>query len=80
MTDGPRYLLTVEAQPGPVPAPVRLRRMLKYALRVCGLRCLSAEEMPTTPQPPVDCSRIKPDSSNPKVTHGTIETTKAPQS
>ena len=29
-----------------VPVAVRLRRLLKFALRVCGLRCLSVEEIP----------------------------------
>jgi hypothetical protein len=42
MTRPERYLLTLEAPPGDVPAAVRLRRFLKSALRAHGLRCVSA--------------------------------------
>jgi hypothetical protein len=44
----PVYRLELEALPGDVPAHVRLRRLLKFALRGCALRCLRAEEMETT--------------------------------
>jgi hypothetical protein len=37
-----RYLLTLEAPPGDVPAAVRLKRFLKSALRAHGLRCVQA--------------------------------------
>jgi hypothetical protein len=38
-----RYTLTLQALPGAYwpPAIIRLRRVLKYALRVCGLRCVA---------------------------------------
>ncbi|GIW82602.1 MAG: hypothetical protein KatS3mg105_4409 [Gemmatales bacterium] len=39
------YRLTFQAQPDDVPAVVRLRRLLKLALRVFGFRCVSAEEI-----------------------------------
>lgn len=29
-----------------VPVPVRVRRLLKFALRVCGLRCIAVREFP----------------------------------
>ena len=43
MTDRPKYSLVVEALPSDVPAVVRLRRLLKYALRSCRLRCRRIE-------------------------------------
>jgi hypothetical protein len=39
----PRYVLTLEAQPDPVPAIVRLRRALKCLLRGFGLRAVVVE-------------------------------------
>jgi hypothetical protein len=47
MKTKPRYRLELEAQSNDVPAAVRLRGLLKYALRVCGLRAVSVEEVPT---------------------------------
>jgi hypothetical protein len=44
-TDRPVYRLELEALPGEVPAHVRLRRLLKFALRGCALRCRRAEEV-----------------------------------
>jgi hypothetical protein len=83
VADRPRFLLTVEAQPGPVPVPIRVRWWLKYGLRVCGLRCRAVAELPPdrteTPKPAANCSRIESDGTNPKVTHGTTEATKARQ-
>lgn len=50
MTKQPTYSLTLRSQPGfTVPPEVRLRRALKYLLRVCGLRCVTLNE-PTAPQ------------------------------
>jgi hypothetical protein len=46
------YRLTVEALPGDVPAPVRLKRLLKGVLRGYGFRCLEAREVPSGPPPP----------------------------
>jgi hypothetical protein len=42
----PRYQLLLEAQPGDVPAILRLRRLLKTLLRGYGFRCISAQELP----------------------------------
>jgi hypothetical protein len=43
MMDRPRYILTLEALPiggaGP-PPELRLRRLLKFALRSCRLKCV----------------------------------------
>jgi hypothetical protein len=40
-----RYVLTfTPTGPGPAPA-IRVRRLLKHALRSCGLRCVSALEV-----------------------------------
>jgi hypothetical protein len=40
--------LTVRALPGPWgPVAVRLRFLLKYALRTCGLQCVEIEEVPS---------------------------------
>jgi hypothetical protein len=48
-----RYQLTLvdhpprlrEGMPEPVPAPVRLRQLVKLALRVFGFRCVEAREL-----------------------------------
>jgi hypothetical protein len=46
MTARPRYLVELEALPDfPAEPPRRLARVLKYALRAVGLRCLRAEEL-----------------------------------
>lgn len=43
----PRYLVELEALPDDLaPAAVRLRRLLKVALRAFRLRCVRAEEAP----------------------------------
>lgn len=42
----PDFRLTLRPTPGDVPAAVRLRAVLKYALRACGLRCVRVEEVP----------------------------------
>ena len=51
MTDPAEYRLTFKAQSSDVPPEVRLRRLLKYALRVCGLKCVSVEDVPASPGP-----------------------------
>jgi hypothetical protein len=44
-----RLMLRLELRPLPLadnaPLPIRLRCLLKYALRVCGLRCTSVEKI-----------------------------------
>jgi hypothetical protein len=47
------YRLTLRPLPGPVPPHIRLRQLLKRALRSCGLRCTTLEELPdaTPPEP-----------------------------
>jgi hypothetical protein len=42
----PTYRLTLQAEPGEVPAIVRLRRFLKAALRTYGLRATEVAEIP----------------------------------
>ncbi len=39
------YVLEIRALPSDVPAVVRLRRLLKYALRGLDLRCVRATEI-----------------------------------
>jgi len=48
VTGRPRYLLVLEPSPGGDSAPpiIRLRRLLKAALRVYSLRCVEARELP----------------------------------
>jgi hypothetical protein len=41
----PVFVLTLRAEGSAADAVHRLRRMLKYALRVCRLRCVSAREV-----------------------------------
>jgi hypothetical protein len=43
-TTRPVFRVEFEALASDVPAHVRLRRLLKFALRGCGLRCVRAEE------------------------------------
>lgn len=58
MTEHPRFEITLEAMADPdnVPAIVRLRRLLKYAGRVCGLRCREIQPadaaLESPPRPP----------------------------
>jgi hypothetical protein len=47
--------LTLRALPGPVPPWLRVRRLLKFALRACGLKNIGLEEVTDqkqTPAPP----------------------------
>jgi hypothetical protein len=41
-----RYELVLRAEPWSVPAIIRLRRLLKLALRSFGLRCVELKELP----------------------------------
>jgi hypothetical protein len=41
----PDYRLVLRPEASTIPAAIRLRRALKYLGRVCGLKCLSAEEI-----------------------------------
>ena len=49
----PRYLILLESTPGDAPPIIRLRHLLKAALRQYGLRCAEAEEVPEEPIEPV---------------------------
>jgi hypothetical protein len=44
MPDPARYRLTLRSVPSSIPAPVRLRRLLKALLRAYGFRCIWYEE------------------------------------
>jgi hypothetical protein len=44
--DRPAYRLTIRALPCPVPATVRLRRLLKSLLRAWDFQCVAVEELP----------------------------------
>lgn len=57
-----RYTLTLAACPDRdgIPAVNRLRRLLKYALRVCGLKCIGcvpAKEKPELENTPCEALR-----------------------
>jgi hypothetical protein len=41
---GDRYVLTLVARKSAIPAEVRMRRLLKFALRSLALRCISLEK------------------------------------
>jgi hypothetical protein len=46
-TENPRFQIVLEAIPGFSTNPTKqLARLLKYALRACGLRCRSARRLP----------------------------------
>jgi hypothetical protein len=46
--DEQTYLIELKVLHDSVPGPVRLKRLLKLALRSFGLRCLNAQELPST--------------------------------
>ena len=43
------YLVRLRPIPGDCPPYLRLRRLLKFALRTLGLRCVEVREMTETP-------------------------------
>jgi hypothetical protein len=45
----PVFRVLLRAQPGEIPATIRLKRFLKLALRAFGLRCVSCEEIQANP-------------------------------
>jgi hypothetical protein len=53
MNDRPRYLLEFVPMPSGIPPAVRLKRLLKLALRACELRCVRHEELPSEPGAPL---------------------------
>ena len=53
----PNYRLTLRVVPGHAGPPiVRLRRLLKAALRAYGLRCVQLEELPAPGPAAQECS------------------------
>ena len=45
VAERPVFALRLRAEPHPtIPPAIRLRRLLKYALRACHLRCIEAKE------------------------------------
>ena len=53
MTTRLTYVLTLTPLPDDVPPIYRMRRLLKHALRSCGMRCVSICEVPAdTPTKP----------------------------
>jgi hypothetical protein len=40
------YLIKLRAMPSKIPAYLRLKEVLKYALRSCRLKCIEARELP----------------------------------
>jgi hypothetical protein len=44
MTHSEKFAITLEAKPSSIPASARLKRLLKYVLRVCGLRCVEIKK------------------------------------
>lgn len=53
----PRYALILTAKPSDVPAIIRLRRLLKLALRGFAMECIEVKEIPATaPQTAPHCT------------------------
>ena len=46
MSDRLTYILTLTPLPDDVPPIYRMRRLLKHALRSCGMRCTDIKEVP----------------------------------
>lgn len=44
VTTDEQWILTLEALPRPTPAAIRVRRLLKYALRQLGFKCVRLDE------------------------------------
>jgi hypothetical protein len=65
----PVFVLTLRAEGPATDAVHRLRRMLKYALRVCRLRCVSAREVLDRPESQRDesqhCDSLTDDQRRP---------------
>jgi len=55
-----RFVLTLESLPEKVPSEVRLRRLLKLALRAFGLRCVRVEPENVVAAPPAQKPRPSP--------------------
>jgi hypothetical protein len=61
-----RYRLTLEALPdGGAPAPIRLKRFLKAALRSYGLRCVDAVELRDESEAPTPAIGARPKETPP---------------
>ncbi len=45
-TEPHRLTITLEATPSTTPVVARIKRLLKYSLRACGLRCVTIEALP----------------------------------
>jgi hypothetical protein len=61
-----RFELELVAQPDEVPAIVRLKRLLKVALRAFGLRCVGARTLGGTPQAAQDVAGEAEATDGPK--------------
>ena len=77
MNDDELYTLKLRALPGySVPGIQRLRRALKYLLRVCGLQCVTIDAEPTA-----EANNSKPiasrTQSTPNATKAVIATTES---
>ena len=77
MNDDELYTLKLRALPGySVPGIQRLRRALKYLLRVCGLQCVAIDAEPTA-----EANNSKPiasrTQSTPNATKAVIATTES---
>lgn len=66
-SEQPRYRLTLRSELSSVPAPVRLRRLLKHVLRLFHFRCEALEECDGASELPNCCGKrvqvlmVKPD-------------------
>jgi hypothetical protein len=73
------YAVILSAKPSPAPAIIRLRRLLKIALRAFALECIDVKEITTTaPESAPHCTPCNAISldittcSNPRRTNGEI--------
>ena len=66
MSDRPRYRLVVESLPSDVPAPVRLRGVLKRLLRSFAFRAVSVEEVSAAPSRPATAAGGRGDPGRPR--------------
>jgi hypothetical protein len=63
---GERYELVLDALAGDAPAAVRLRLLLKRALRTFGFRAVSVRQVPVaTPTRPADATSAAPPARGP---------------
>ena len=69
------YVVTLTPTPSSVPSEVRLRRLLKMALRICDLRCTHVARTAgyTADEPPADRTGREPSDAAERISGSTAD-------